>query len=72
MTLLIATLLLFAPQPQEEFKLSKNETRMIEAINKYRARYKLPPLTMDPTLDESRAVLRTALHAQLPRPLDLG
>lgn len=50
MTLLIATLLLFAPQPQEELKLSKDETRTIEAINKFRARYKLPALKMDPTL----------------------
>jgi uncharacterized protein YkwD len=50
MALLIATLLLFATQPQEDFKLSKNEARMIEAINEYRARYKLSPLKMDPTL----------------------
>lgn len=50
MTFLVATLLLFAPQPQEEFRLSKNETRMIESINKYRARHKLPALKMDPTL----------------------
>jgi uncharacterized protein YkwD len=50
MALLIATLLLFTPQPQKEFKLSKTETRMIDAINAYRARYKLSPLTMDPTL----------------------
>jgi uncharacterized protein YkwD len=36
--------------PQEEIKLTQTESRMIEAINNYRARYKLPPLTADPTL----------------------
>lgn len=50
MALFIVTLLLFAPQPHDTFKVSENETRMIESINKYRAKYKLPPLTMDPTL----------------------
>lgn len=50
MVLIFAALLLFAPQPPQEFTLSKNETQMIESINKYRAKYKLPPLEMDPTL----------------------
>lgn len=50
MALLIATLLLFAPQPHDTFKISTEESRMIESINEYRAKYKLPPLTMDPTL----------------------
>lgn len=56
MALILATLLLFTPpsqepqESQESFKLSKTESRMIESINKYRARYKLPPLTMDPIL----------------------
>jgi uncharacterized protein YkwD len=48
MFVMIAGLLLFAPQ--DELKLSRDETRMIEAINSYRAEYKLPPLTADPTL----------------------
>jgi uncharacterized protein YkwD len=48
MALLIAGFLLLTAQ--EDFKLSKNETRMIAAINEYRAEHKLPPLTMDPTL----------------------
>ncbi|HEX3599676.1 MAG TPA: CAP domain-containing protein [Lacipirellulaceae bacterium] len=39
-----------AKPSKDDFKLSKNETRMIEAINKYRAGHDLPPLTMDPTL----------------------
>ena len=48
MLLILTGLLLLAPA--EDCKLSKNETRMIEAINEYRAEHKLPPLTMDPTL----------------------
>jgi len=50
MTLLIAALLLYTPQPREEFKPSNTEARMVDAINEYRAKYKLPPLEMDPTL----------------------
>jgi uncharacterized protein YkwD len=54
MFVILTALLLFTVQeesrPQDEFKLSKTETRMIEAINKYRAGYKLPPLEMDPIL----------------------
>jgi uncharacterized protein YkwD len=48
MILILTTLLLLAPA--EDFKLSKDETRMIESINEYRAKYKLPALEMDPTL----------------------
>jgi uncharacterized protein YkwD len=47
--ILILTGLLLITSP-EDCKLTKNETRMIEAINEYRARYKLPPLKVDPTL----------------------
>jgi uncharacterized protein YkwD len=50
MASLIATLLLFTSQVEKDFQLSKDETRMIAAINDYRARYKLPPMAMDPTL----------------------
>jgi uncharacterized protein YkwD len=50
MALLIATLLLLAPQTHDTFKVSKTEAQMIESINEYRAKYKLPPLKMDPTL----------------------
>jgi len=51
----ILTALLFSTvqedsKPQTEFKISKTETRMIEEINEYRAKYKLAPLEMDPNL----------------------
>lgn len=48
MALLLAGLLLLTTE--EDFQLSKNEARMIKAINDYRAAHKLPPLQMDPTL----------------------
>jgi uncharacterized protein YkwD len=48
MILILTALLLVAPA--EDSKLSKTETQMIESINEFRAKYKLPPLTMDPTL----------------------
>ena len=48
MILILTALLLAAPA--EDCKLSKTETQMIESINEFRAKYKLPPLTMDPTL----------------------
>ena len=55
MVVLIAVLLAVtsaddAKPSKDDVKLSKNETRMIEAINKYRAGHDLPPLTMDSTL----------------------
>src|SRR4051812_16776196 len=48
MFLFITASLLFAPQ--EDVRLSETETKMVEAINEYRADHKLPPLTADPTL----------------------
>ncbi len=55
MVVLIALLLAVtsaddAKPSKDDVKLSKNETRMVEAINKYRGGHDLPPLTMDPTL----------------------
>jgi uncharacterized protein YkwD len=48
MIVLLTGLLLFTSQ--DEFKASKTEIRMVEAINAYRAEHRLPPLEMDPTL----------------------
>ena len=48
MILILTALLLAAPA--DDVKLSKTETQMIATINEFRAKYKLPPLTMDPTL----------------------
>ena len=70
MILILTTLLLLAPA--DDIKLSKDETGMIESINEYRAKYKLPVLEMDPTLMKVARCPSASLHAQLPRTLDLG
>lgn len=47
---ILLVILLGATQANHQFAMSENETRLITSVNAYRAKHKLPPLEMDPTL----------------------